>query len=222
MFFIYRIGLLFFSVFSQFDRGFRSGVLMIELAVLCVVFFFFFSFSRVSSIFSLISRSILRYQFSFYLFLVLVFVFLLVINLFGLIPYGFSLRRQVWVVMFFSLVFFFSFILLLLRRGIFSFIIFFLPSGSPLALGLFLFYIEILSVFVRPLTLTLRLCANMVTGHVLFCLLSSLTVSVLLVRYAGVFLIGVGLVLFFFELFVCFIQAVVFFLLLDSYFSEVN
>lgn len=216
------IDFLFFSVFSQFDSGFRSGVLLFELCLLCVVFFFFFSFSGPSSIFSSISRLLLSTQFSFYLFLSMVFVFLLVINLFGLIPYGFSLSRQVWVVIFFSLVFFFSFVLLLLRRGVFSFVIFFLPSGSPLVLGLFLFYIEILSVFVRPLTLTLRLCANMVTGHVLFCLLSSLTVSVLLVRWAGVFLIRVGLVLFFFELFVCFIQAVVFFLLLDRYFSEVN
>lgn len=48
----------------------------------------------------------------------------------------------------------------------------FCPSGSPLVLGWFLSLVEVVRVGIRPGTLTLRLVANMTTGHILIGLIT--------------------------------------------------
>lgn len=151
-----------------------------------------------------------------------VFCFILVANLLGLLPFGFCLRRQVWFRVWLALCFFFVCVSIMFLRGLVFFVGHFVPSGAPLFLGLFLFFIEVVSMFIRPLTLTLRLCANMTAGHVLLGLLSGLTSSLLLTKSYFLFslFLALGVGFFFFELAVCFIQAIVFFLLLNSYISE--
>ena len=97
----------------------------------------------------------------------------------------------------------------------------FIPTGSPLVLTSFLFWVELFSRVVRPVTLTLRLCANITAGHVLFSVISrSLASSLFISCGLGVVLLVVGVSFWLFEAVICFIQAVVFFLLLFSYFSE--
>merc|ERR1712240_248685 len=51
------------------------------------------------------------------------------------------------------------------------FVAHFLPLGRPLTLGPFLVLIEIIRVLIRPLTLSLRLSANLLAGHIVLRLL---------------------------------------------------
>ena len=96
------------------------------------------------------------------------------------------------------------------------------PSHAPLFLGFLLFWVECLSRFIRPFTLVLRLCANMLAGHVLLSVFSGIFVWVLFGfwSYVALPLYFFCVMFFLFELGICFVQAGVFGLLLFTYFSE--
>ena len=85
----------------------------------------------------------------------------------------------------------------------------------PVAVGLGL--IELISLFMRPLTLAVRLAANIMAGHILIALVAramfSSLVSVLLCVVVGTFLM-------LFESAVGFVQGYVFVLLVRNYFKE--
>ena len=82
---------------------------------------------------------------------------------------------------------------------------------------------EIISTLIRPLTLVLRLCANMTAGHVMLGLISRFFVqSLFFPARLTIVLFGCGVVFFLFEVFVAFIQRLVFSLLLISYLDEAN
>nr|UHA56295.1 ATP synthase F0 subunit 6 [Diversibipalium multilineatum] len=147
------------------------------------------------------------------------FSFLFFQNILGLFPYTFSLTShiiynfllalEIWlIIMFYGLI-----------NNILSFFGHFTPFGSPLVLSNFLNLIEIVSVGIRSLTLSLRLAVNISTGHIFLGLVSSwllLCSSFLIWNFSFFCFIGY----FFFELFVCFIQALVFNLLLVQYLDE--
>jgi len=48
----------------------------------------------------------------------------------------------------------------------------FMPAGAPMALAPFLVIIEIVSFSVKPITLGVRLAANLTAGHLLFAILA--------------------------------------------------
>jgi F0F1-type ATP synthase membrane subunit a len=90
------------------------------------------------------------------------------------------------------------------------------PQGVPLILGMFLAKIELIRKLIRPLTLSLRLGIKITTGHVLLALIRVIGVNssiFFLILFLAVFY-------FFFELFVMFIQAVVYRLLISQYYEE--
>nr|YP_004934826.1 ATP synthase F0 subunit 6 [Leucophytia bidentata]AEQ93821.1 ATP synthase subunit 6 [Leucophytia bidentata] len=92
------------------------------------------------------------------------------------------------------------------------------PSGAPTSLLPFLVLIETVSVVIRPLTLTVRLIANISAGHIVLALVANCLTGLGLVAGMGVFLVGVGYTLF--EVFVCVIQAYIFTLLVSLYVQE--
>nr|YP_009460057.1 ATP synthase F0 subunit 6 [Auriculastra duplicata]AUT77319.1 ATP synthase F0 subunit 6 [Auriculastra duplicata] len=92
------------------------------------------------------------------------------------------------------------------------------PSGAPSALLPFLVLIETVSIVIRPLTLTVRLIANISAGHIVLSLVANCLTSMTLLAGASVFLVSVGYTLF--EVFVCFIQAYIFSLLVSLYAQE--
>ena len=55
-------------------------------------------------------------------------------------------------------------IIAILKHG-FKFFTYFFPSGVPIALAPLLIPIEIISYFIRPISLSVRLFANMLAGH---------------------------------------------------------
>lgn len=149
------------------------------------------------------------------------FALLLFINLRGLIPFSFARRRQGWFSILFRTSFFRVRILLFFCRGKISFLTHLVPTGSPVGLGLVLFWMEIISTIIRPLTLVLRLCANITAGHVILGLISRFFVqSVFFPGLMTLVLLLCGVVFFLFEIFVAFIQRLVFSLLLIRYLEE--
>lgn len=94
------------------------------------------------------------------------------------------------------------------------------PLGTPSALVPFMVLIEVIRSLIRPLTLSVRLAANMIAGHLLFTLISSrgrlASVPLLSVILIAIFLLSI------LETAVRLIQAYVFRLLGTLYLSEVN
>jgi F-type H+-transporting ATPase subunit a len=102
------------------------------------------------------------------------------------------------------------------RHGI-KFFTFFLPPGVPIALAPLLVPIELISYLVRPVSLSVRLAANMFAGHTMIAVFGSFVVAM------GVFGIGplIFIVLIYgLEVIVAFLQAYVFAVLTCLYISD--
>jgi F-type H+-transporting ATPase subunit a len=93
-----------------------------------------------------------------------------------------------------------------------------IPTGTPIILINFIILIEIISNFIRPLTLSIRLRANIIAGHLLINLLGSIKIN----SYSFFFNISTMVVLSMLELAVSIIQAYVFIILLTLYSTEIN
>ena len=103
----------------------------------------------------------------FFPFIFTLFFFVLAANLLGMNPYGFTTTSHIAVTVALSI---FT-ILLVVVFGLFknglSFFKLFAPSGLPLPMYLIIIPIEIISFLSRPLSLAVRLFANMLAGHVM-------------------------------------------------------
>jgi F-type H+-transporting ATPase subunit a len=107
------------------------------------------------------------------------------------------------------------------RHGFFGYLkIVLFPPGAPKVLYVLLTPIEFFSVIVlRPITLTIRLFANMVAGHFLLAVffLGSLALVTGVPYVLGIVSFGVGVALVGFEIFVASLQAFIFSMLTASY-----
>jgi F-type H+-transporting ATPase subunit a len=93
------------------------------------------------------------------------FVFILFSNLFGMLPYSFTVTSHIAVTFALALlVFVLVTILGFMKHGA-HFLSFFVPKGVPAPMLLLLVPIEVLSYFIRPISLSVRLFANMTAGH---------------------------------------------------------
>ena len=100
-------------------------------------------------------------------FVLSLFLFILFCNLLGLIPYSFTPTSHI-VVTFAMAAFVFIGVTIIafIKHGV-HFFSFFAPKGVPLWLMPILVPIEIISYLIRPLTLSVRLFANMLAGHIM-------------------------------------------------------
>ena len=105
------------------------------------------------------------------------FIFILFGNLLGLIPYSFTFTGQI-VVTFALALFVFAFVTVIafIRHGI-RFFTFFFPPGAPIVMAPLLIPIEIISYLTRPVSLSLRLFANMLAGHTMLAVFAGFTVA---------------------------------------------
>nr|QIZ12532.1 ATP synthase F0 subunit 6 [Tonicina zschaui] len=151
--------------------------------------------------------------------MVSIFIFLIIVNLVSLGPYVFSFSSHL------SFSFFLGFPLWcsLVMSGIFfnysSVIGHFLPSGGPAVLNPFLVLVESVSILVRPVTLAIRLTANMSAGHIILGLIGGYLSSGMFFYSYFIILILVVVEIFYFmfEVGVSIIQAYIFSLLVSLY-----
>nr|YP_010574726.1 ATP synthase F0 subunit 6 [Triopha modesta]UZI00297.1 ATP synthase F0 subunit 6 [Triopha modesta] len=145
-------------------------------------------------------------------------VFLLLMNFLGLIPFVYGPTSNIWVSASLALVMW----SLLVFSGWVKFPIesaaHFAPAGAPSALVPLLVLIETASILIRPLTLTVRIIANISAGHIIMGLIASSLAAANITTVAFVFMAHIGYNMF--EVFVCTIQAYVFTLLVKLYGEE--
>jgi len=147
------------------------------------------------------------------------FVFLLVLNLIGLTPGSYPVTSNITFTLVLAILTLIIYISVGIRRnGFGNYFSNFVPPGMPLkpVMVPFMFFIEALQEFVtRPLTLAVRLYANILAGHIIIFLFLGF------ILYLGTFvaLVSVPLTVVFyaFEIFVAIIQAYIFAILTQIY-----
>lgn len=100
-------------------------------------------------------------------FIFTLFMFILFCNLFGMIPYSFTATSHIIVTFALSLLVFLGVIIIALAKHGLHFFSFFLPSGTPPLMAPMMIIIELLSFVSRPVSLAIRLAANMMAGHIM-------------------------------------------------------
>ena len=142
------------------------------------------------------------------------------INFIGLFPYIFTSSSHLRITIRIAVPVWLGYMIYLTIYYINFFLSHLVPLGTPVLLIPLMVIIEIVRRLIRPITLSVRLAANMVAGHLLMALISG-PISVL--RFFRFFLILSGLLLLtVLELAVSFIQAYVFRTLMSLYIIEVN
>ncbi|MEH6402288.1 MAG: F0F1 ATP synthase subunit A [Sneathiella sp.] len=110
-------------------------------------------------------------------FIFTVFMFVLFCNLIGMIPYAFTVTSHIVVTFGLALIVFLTVTLIGIFRHGFKFLGFFIPKDVPMVLLVLLVPIEIISYFVRPISLSVRLFANMLAGHTLMKVFGSFVIA---------------------------------------------
>lgn len=103
----------------------------------------------------------------FFPFIFTIFSFILTCNMLGMTPYAFTVTSQIIVTFSLALGVFLTVILLGVYKHGFGFLKLFVPSGVPLVLMPLIVPIEIFSFLTRPVSLGIRLFANMLAGHIM-------------------------------------------------------
>uniref|UniRef100_A0AAU8L1B2 ATP synthase subunit a n=1 Tax=Polychaeta sp. TaxID=3061522 RepID=A0AAU8L1B2_9ANNE len=146
------------------------------------------------------------------------FIILVITNMYGLIPYSFSISSHLIFTLTLGLTLWLS---LIMSSVFFSgpkFIAALLPSGAPDWLNPFLVLIETISISVRPVTLSFRLAANMSAGHIVLGLMGIYTASAMFSStYTALLLLTIQFSYVLFEVGICLVQAYIFTLLLTLY-----
>jgi F-type H+-transporting ATPase subunit a len=150
-------------------------------------------------------------------FLFTLFMFVLLGNLLGLIPYGYVFTGQIIVTFALAALVFVGVTLIGIIRHGFHFLSFFVPAGVPWVLLIILVPIEVLSYFIRPFTLSIRLFANMMAGHTMLGIFGGFVAAMGLL---GILPLSVDILLIFLELLVAVLQAYVFTILSCLYLRD--
>jgi F-type H+-transporting ATPase subunit a len=94
------------------------------------------------------------------------FMFVLVVNVFGLIPYTFAVTAQIIITVSLALLVFVTVIVYGIWRNGWHFFKLFVPSGIPIYILPLVTFIEVLSFLSRPVSHSVRLFANILAGHI--------------------------------------------------------
>nr|AGI97873.1 ATP synthase F0 subunit 6 [Eriosoma lanuginosum] len=140
------------------------------------------------------------------------FMFIFLNNFMSLFPYIFSSSSHMIFSLTLALPFWLFFIIMSMIMNFKKMIIHLIPLNTPLMLAPLMTIIETMSIIIRPLSLSIRLTANLIAGHLLMTLLNfnELMMIILLIQ----------MFLMLFELCVAMIQSYVFSMLSSLYSSE--
>lgn len=151
----------------------------------------------------------------------LTFGFILFCNLLGLTPYAFTPTSHIALTFLVAFSFFIGLSIIgFLRQGIY-FLQLFVPSGVPVVILPLMVCIEIMSYCIRPVSLSVRLFANMLAGHTLLHIVAGFGVNLLKVNFIfGLLPIVLLLAITTLEFGIAFLQAYVFVILLSIYLKD--
>ena len=221
-----------------YDISFTNSSLAMLITVLLIVLFMYIG-SRNLSVIPSRGQTVLEstYEFiagmigdnigqegmKYFSFIFSLFLFILIGNLLGMFPYSFTWTSHIIVT--FAIAFFIFVgvtMIAIYKHGLLKFMSFFAPSGVPKPMLILLVPIEIISYLSRPISLSVRLFANMMAGHTLLKVIGGFV----FVLGANTFIIGGVLPLAFLvaltglEIVIAFLQAYVFAILTCLYIND--
>ena len=154
----------------------------------------------------------------YFAFIFSLFMFVLFCNMFGMIPYTFTVTSHIIVTFILaSFIFIGVTIIGFIKHG-FGYLKLFVPSGVPAVLLPLIVVIEIISYLSRPISLSVRLFANMMAGHTMMKVFGGFVISLGIV--GGWLPLSFSVALTGLEILVAFLQAYVFAILTCIYLND--
>jgi len=154
----------------------------------------------------------------YFAFIFSLFMFVLFCNMFGMIPYTFTVTSHIIVTFVLaSFIFIGVTIIGFIKHG-FGYLKLFVPSGVPVVLLPLIVVIEIISYLSRPISLSVRLFANMMAGHTMMKVFGGFVISLGIV--GGWLPLSFSVALTGLEILVAFLQAYVFAILTCIYLND--
>nr|AGW06741.1 ATP synthase F0 subunit 6 [Ixodes ricinus]AGW06858.1 ATP synthase F0 subunit 6 [Ixodes ricinus] len=218
------------NLFSIFDPSSSSNLSLNWLSMISIMFIIPMNFWMISSrhqkfwkiiffkIFNEIKNNLFLKSQKFISIYISIFFSILMFNCLGLMPYVFTPSSHIILSMIMA---FPLWLTLMLKGWITSFnkmMTHLVPLGSPMILTFFMVIIETISNLIRPITLSVRLSANMISGHLLIHLLTSIPFSF---PMSMMFIFPIMLFLMILETAVAMIQSYVFITLSSLYTNEI-
>ena len=146
-----------------------------------------------------------------------VFMFVLFGNMLGMLPYSFTYTSHLAVTFALAAFIFVAMTLIAIAKHGMKFFSFFLPHGVPIAMAPLLIPIEIISYLSRPVSLSVRLFANMMAGHTLLKVVAGFVIP--LGIFGAIPVVGLVAVTAL-ELLIAFLQAYIFTILTCIYIND--
>ena len=148
------------------------------------------------------------------------FIFVLFCNMVGMLPYSFTVTSHIIVTLAFAMFIFIGVTILGFVIHGFKYLKIFVPSGVPMVLLPIIMIIEIISYLSRPVSLSVRLFANMKAGHTMLKVFGGFVISLGLL--GGWLPLSFSVALTGLEILVAFLQAYVFAILTCIYLNAVS
>jgi F-type H+-transporting ATPase subunit a len=152
------------------------------------------------------------------------FTFVLVLNLFGMMPYGFTVTSQIIITFALAMVVMTTVVVYGISKHGTRFLQLFVPSGVPIYILPLVVAIEVISFLSRPISLAVRLFANMLAGHIALKIFAGFVASLLSYSAWSAILaplpLGLAVAFTALEFLVAFLQAYVFALLTCMYLND--
>lgn len=216
-----------------YDLSFTNSSLAVLSAVLLIVVLFSFGMRKKSLvpnrlqafveqtyllITGLIDNNVGVQGRQYFSFVFSIFFFVLFGNLLGMLPYMFTFTSHIIATFTLAMVvFLFVTILGIVKHG-FHFLSLFAPKGLPTFLMPLIVPIEMISYLTRPISLAVRLFANMMAGHTMMKVFAGF--ATMMGIYGCALPIGVNVILTGFEIVIAIIQAYVFTILTCVYLND--
>lgn len=150
-------------------------------------------------------------------FIFTIFMFIFMGNVIGMIPYTYTFTSQIIVTFGLAMIAFGMATLVGFMNHGFHYFTLFVPKGAPIYMLPLIVPIELLSYLSRPISLSIRLFANMMAGHTMLKVFAGFTVTLGLF---GIAPLSVNVMLIAFEILVAVLQAYVFTILTCIYFQD--
>lgn len=219
------------NIFSIFDPSTSTLLSLNWIRIILIFYIIPFQFWLIPSRLTIIWINIIKFIFNELKILInysfsniILFIALLLLiffnNFLGLFPYIFTTSRHINFCLSLSLTFWLGIIIYRIFNYINDLLTHLTPIGTPPILIPFIVIIESISLLIRPITLSIRLTANIIAGHLLLSLLGSSGEIITNIFILNLILIS-QILLFILEIFVSLIQAYVFAILSTLYRREI-
>jgi len=158
------IKILFLTLFSYIIEFILPGAPLVRIMV--AVLFLISMDNKGAGLISFLERDVTHNTYVLYNIMLI----LIIVNLLGLIPGSLLPRTSIPRLAFFGLMAFIAHMVYVLLRDVLRYLVIFVPGGAPIRLLPLLYAIEVVSYFMRPMALVIRICVNIFCRHILLVL----------------------------------------------------